>query len=271
MMHLTTEQVDHFIKYGFIHLEDCFSREFAETWIIKAWDRLDVDPNDSATWKSPFVRMRNENFVELESFSPKVFHAMCDLLGGKERIRLPIKWGDGFLINFSLGVDREWMHPSSDIDGWHKDGNFFYHFLDSPEQALLVIVIWKDTPPRGGGTFIAPDSIGVVAEHLLSNPQGIHRENFDFASLISKCTDFREITGKAGDVVLLHPFMLHASSQNHSGEPRFITNPLVSLKQPMQFKRAKSDEYSLTERAVLSALNVDYLEFEIQAERRHYS
>jgi hypothetical protein len=47
--------------------------------------------------------------------------------------------------------------PSS--PDWHKDGDFFRHFLDSPEQGLLTIVLWSDIEERGGGTFIAPDSV----------------------------------------------------------------------------------------------------------------
>ena len=31
------------------------------------------------------------------------------------------------------------------------------HFLDSPEQALLVIPIYSDIKPEGGGTYICPE------------------------------------------------------------------------------------------------------------------
>ena len=41
----------------------------------------------------------------------------------------------------------------------------------------------------------------------------------------------------SAQVVLHHPFMLHTSSPNPSGVPRFITNPVSVLKEPMQFNR----------------------------------
>ena len=56
--------------------------------------------------------------------------------------------------------------------GWHKDGDFFRHFLDSPEQGLLTFVLWSDIEPRGGGTFVAADSVPVVARTLAAAPGG---------------------------------------------------------------------------------------------------
>jgi len=42
------------------------------------------------------------------------------------------------------------------------------HFLDSPEQALLVIPLWSDIESKGGGTAICPDGIKHIAKHLVS-------------------------------------------------------------------------------------------------------
>lgn len=69
-----------------------------------------------------------------------------------------------------------------------------------------------------------------------------------------------------GDVFLLHPYMLHAVSGNPSGRPRFITNPPVSLREPMCFHRPNGD-YSLVERAVLRGLGVESLDFRMTSQR----
>ena len=45
------------------------------------------------------------------------------------------------------------------------------------------------------------------------------------SEIIAGCEDFVELTGERGDVVLMHPFMLHTVSGNPSGRPRVITNP----------------------------------------------
>ena len=267
---LSDEQVQHFIQYGFVQLSDCFDRDFAYEWTEAAFGRLGYDPNDPSTWEKPIIHMPGDSYLTVKEFSPKAWHAMAQLLGGEDRMQDNLRWGNGFIVNFSLGADREWVPPSPEAGGWHKDGDFFWHFLDSPEQGLLVIVIWRDIEPQGGGTFMCADSIKPVSELLLAHPEGLHPFEGDFARDIAKCHDFREATGKAGDVILMHPYMLHASSQNHSGKARFITNPPVALKEPMNFNRENPADYSPVERAVLHALGVEKLDYKIEGERRRF-
>jgi hypothetical protein len=164
-------------------------------------------------------------------------------------------------VRAGVGDDRPWQPPSPAVGGWHKDGDFFRHFLDSPEQALLTLVLWTDMLPRGGGTFVAADSVPVVTRFLAEHPEGVLPGEFDYAGLIGQCRDFVEMTGEAGDVVLLHPFMLHATSQNVLAVGRIITNPPLALRQPMDFSRPRADDFSLVEQAVLRGLGVDRLDF----------
>lgn len=77
-----------------------------------------------------------------------------------------------------------------------------------------------------------------------------------------------EITGEVGDVVLLHPLMMHSASNNYTRIPRIITNPPVGLKDPFNFDRENKEEYSLVEQKTLKALGVDRLNFKITTERR---
>ena len=95
--------------------------------------------------------------------------------------------------------------------------------LDSPEQGLLTIVVWSDIYPESGGTFVACDSVQHVAQRLYEHPEGLLPSGF--GQLIDKCEDFVEITGNAGDVELLHPFILHAASQNSFGTRSFHHEP----------------------------------------------
>jgi hypothetical protein len=63
-----------------------------------------------------------------------------------------------YLLNTNLGIG---------LDNWHNDGDFFVHFLDSPEQALLVIPLWSDIESKGGGTAVCGDGIKHTAKHLV--------------------------------------------------------------------------------------------------------
>jgi hypothetical protein len=102
---------------------------------------------------------------------------------------------------------------------------------------------------------------------LAGHPEGVLPGGFDFTELVSGCTDFAEATGRVGDVFLLHPFILHAKAQNLLRLPRYITNPAVSLNEPMRFDREDPAEHSLVERAVLKGLGVERFAFEPTAPR----
>ncbi len=264
---LTSSEVDHFVQHGYVVLEGCFSPESAQDWTDRAWVRFGYDPEQPDGWAEKRIHLAERASVDAREIAPRAWAAAVELLGGEDRIELPWRWNDGFIANLGVGDDRPWQPPSSEVGGWHKDGDFFRHFLDSPEQGLLTIVLWTDMHHRGGGTYIAADSVPVVARYLAEHPEGVLPEDFDFQALVRQCADFVELTGRAGDVVLMHPYMLHATSQNVIKHGRLITNPPIALRQPMQFDRADPSDYSPVERAVLYALEVDRFDFRPTGER----
>lgn len=204
---------------------------------------------------------------QLETQAPRAFQAQADAVGG--RVRLPrngvdLAWSDAAIAN--LGTGTGWHPPKPRQPGWHKDGWHFRHFLNSPEQGLLTVPIYSNILPQSGGTFIATDSIGPVARLLAKHPEGLHADSvqgsgYVIPNLIEQCSRFEELTGEPGDMVLLHPYVLHRVSENTSDRPRFIANDALVLNDPMQFDRAVGDPYSLVELAVLRALQTNSLGF----------
>ncbi len=263
---LSDEDVERFVTNGYVVVKDCFPPESASRWIERAWARLGFDRTDPAQWVEKRVHLSTLEAVDARAFAPKAFAAAVQLLGGEDRIELPWNWGDGFIANLGVGDDRPWQAPTAEMEGWHKDGDFFRHFLDSPEQGLLTIVLWTDMLHRGGGTFIAPDSVPVVARYLAEHPEGVLPTDFDFRSLTRQCHDLVELTGDFGDVVLMHPHMLHATSQNVIQHGRLITNPPIALREPLRFDR-EDGAYSAVEQAVLRGLGVDRFTFQRTGER----
>ena len=213
---------------------------------------------------------------------------MHDLLGGEERIEVASSvWNDAFIVNLGLPEYEDKVIDPRDLGNWHVDGDFFVHYLDSPEQALLVIPLFSDIKPRGGGTYICPDGIPLIANYLAQHPEGVlptglsftpststlaepsdHPEYWSHCKEIRQCNHFAEMHGEIGDVVLMHPLMLHSASKNHLREPRVITNPPVSLKEPFNFDRENPDDYSIVELKTLKALGVERLPFKNTTERR---
>ncbi len=265
---LTDEDVEHFIAHGYVVVKDCFSPQSAERWVDRAWVRLGYDRADPAQWVEKRVHLSTQEVVDARDFAPRAFAAAVQLLGGEDRIELPWSWGDGFIANLGVGDDRPWQAPTAEMEGWHKDGDFFRHFLDSPEQGLLTIVLWTDMLHQGGGTFLAPDSVPVVARYLAEHPEGVLPTDFDFRALTRQCRELVELTGDVGDVVLLHPYMLHATSQNVIRHGRLITNPPIALREPLQFDRDDAGSYSAVELAVLRGLGVERLRFQPTSERQ---
>lgn len=150
----------------------------------------------------------------------------------------------------------------------------------SDHTALLVIPLFTEIQPRGGGTFISPDGLTLNARYLAQHPEGVlptglsftpttgPTERWEHIAEVKRCTQFVEVTGSPGDVYLLHPLMLHSASKNHLRVPRVITNPPVALRAPFCFDRADAREYSVVERTTLRALGVDRFAFGATGERR---
>jgi hypothetical protein len=271
---LTSEQVEHFLDKGFVVLRECFSRAAAAEFTGRLWDRLGYNRHDPTTWTEPLVHLPSRQALDVREFAPRAWDAVCDLVGGPERIApdQPYTWSDGFIVNLWQGADQPWQPASAAAPHWHKDGDFFRHYLDSPEQGLLTLVLWSDVEHQGGATFVATDSVRPVARFLADNPQGVYPLRpavggdpdavlLPYDDLIAQCHDFVEATGAVGDVYLLHPYVLHAKSQNVLRVPRVITNPPLTLAEPLRFDRADPNDHSPVERAVLRALGTTRFPF----------
>jgi ectoine hydroxylase-related dioxygenase (phytanoyl-CoA dioxygenase family) len=176
---------------------------------------------------------------------------------------------DNLIVNFPVAA-----HPpqtptqrANDVEGWHKDGDWFRHFLDSPEQGLLGIVLWRDVEDGQGPTCVAVDSIGPVADLLASHPEGLDPAELKdpIARIVRGCSDIRPITGSQGTIIFAHPFLIHAASVNTSATPRVISNTSVMLRDPMRFDRDEGT--TAVERSILHHLGVDRLQFEPRGDR----
>ena len=281
---LTETQVQSFLNKGYLVVHDCLDLEVANKWIDEAYQRLGYNKHDPSTWQKDIVWMDHNNQLPIREVAPKAWDTLLDVIGGEDKLKTQVMkiesshfttidsfiWSDAFIVNFHRGADKPWQAPSAKVGGWHKDGSYFKHFLDSREQALLPIVLWSDMLHQGGGTFVAPDSVRLMARYLADRPEGVNPSDFKFQEMISQCNEFEEITGKAGDFIIVHPFMLHASSQNVIGKARFMSNPPVVLKEPLNFNRSNSEEFSLLERATLHYLGLERLDFQPTSERESF-
>lgn len=274
---ISRDEARQFVEQGYLRIRGAFPRSIAEAVVEQAWAELerdyDVQRDNPASWDKPFMHHRKGQMhgyvrtrptdlrFNLREQAPRAFKAQADAVGGAARLPdegRQLAWSDATVAN--LGVHgRVGEAPQPQLGGWHKDGWHFRHFLNSPEQGLLTVPIYSDIAPGGGGTQVAADSIAAVARLLAAQPQGLHPDSVQGAGylipgLVEQCGAFKELTGEAGDMVILHPFMLHRACTNPSSRPRFIANAALVLAEPMCFARAPAEVYSLVELGVLWAL-----------------
>ncbi|KAK3692391.1 hypothetical protein B0T22DRAFT_12414 [Podospora appendiculata] len=270
---LTQEEKDHFLAHGWIKISGAFSKEQADSVTGTVWTRLGLSPTDKSTWTQERINMPSHLDFDASTFAPRAWAAICELCGGEDRVANWSKyWKDSLIVNLGTEKGAGRPVPPHKLTGWHVDGDFFVHFLDSPEQGLLVIPLFTDIVPEGGGTVICPEAIPKLAKHLYDHPDGVsprmtprnglafcqEKDLAWFNGVAQSCQGFVEATGQVGDIYLLHPLMLHSAASNAMRNVRIITNPPVSLKEPFCFDR-EDGNYSLVEQVTLRALNKDRL------------
>ncbi|KAK3104290.1 hypothetical protein LTR53_018525, partial [Teratosphaeriaceae sp. CCFEE 6253] len=202
-----------------------------------------MSPTDKSTWTTERINMPRHAEFEASDLAPKAWAAICDLVGGEQRISDEHRtWGDALIVNLGTPSGEGKTVRGQDLPGWHVDGDFFVHYLDSPEQGLLVIPLFTDILPGAGGTMICPGAIPEVAGFLREQTDGLsprfttRKQNPGFVpedTLKWFCDTahaqpdeaFVEACGEVGDVYLLHPLMLHSASNNSLRNVRIITNP----------------------------------------------
>ena len=110
------------------------------------------------------VSLAPTRMARLSQISPRVHHLTAELLGCVQCIE-EVWWGDAMIAH--VGPNQ------IDDQYWHVDGDFFRHFLDSPEQGLLTIVLWSDIAERDGPTVALMNGVGAVAKILHETPEGL--------------------------------------------------------------------------------------------------
>ncbi|HZG88156.1 phytanoyl-CoA dioxygenase family protein [Paenibacillus sp.] len=289
---LSEAQVEQFMEKGWVKLEQAYSVEAALAAKAYVWSQVEkrgVRRDDPSTWTQPILRM-NENYDTPEfraCQTERLRGAIEDLIGaGQWAFRdRPIYWG-WWPVNFHLGADKPWDVPT---EAWHIDGIHHPQYIDSPEQGLLLLCLFSDIRERGGGTLVVEGSHRIVARILRDHPEGLAVKDVnelakrhpylaeltgraplpDGASRIERFmnrdtvdeTGVRlrvvETTGGPGDVIIGHPFLFHAASQNHSGIPRFMCNNQAPLKEKIKLRRQAGDTHTPLERSILRAIGAE--------------
>ncbi|NBD27765.1 phytanoyl-CoA dioxygenase family protein [Paenibacillus glycinis] len=178
---LTNSQIEQFIELGYVRLEEAFPRKAALAAQELLWTQVEkqgVKKDDRGTWNQPMVHIK-EQFDD-EAFQVcntlRLADAIEDVVGAgrwKERSVYgqddkKTLWG-WWPVNFASGADRPWDVPTN---GWHWDGMSRPHYVDSPEQGLLLLCVFSEIGLRSGSTLVAEGSHKIVANILAEHNDG---------------------------------------------------------------------------------------------------
>ena len=227
---------------GYVRLRAGFDPADAEQMRSVAWRALvehGVRQEDTSTWtpgrtgKSVGGAVQDHR-VFRAFWSEQVVSAVDDLLG-RDCWSRPTNAGD-VLLTFP-----DASPPIRQLDPFHSD--FAMDVPCDPMFAVKIFAFFGPVGPGGGGTLIIRGSHHFVRRYLDALPPGFPRRRaagqfgVEHRWLVTPEADplvgatfecdgielqIEELTGEPGDVVITHPWTLHAGASNTGETPRMM-------------------------------------------------
>lgn len=261
MLHETDRA--HFDERGYLRVPGAFTSEAASAMRDVVWNALERDGirrDDPRTWLNE-APSHLQSLKGGDAFTPigseRTLAAIDDVIGAG-RWKLPTDWGAYFLL---FPTRRPWTVPWK---AWHLDHDYTGPL--SPVDGLKVHSLFGDVERRAGGMTIVAGSHHLVARHFADHPPRAGAKGAQLRKQVMGSNDyFRELgtdpgesdrepriarfvdsvetvdgvevqvvelTATAGDVILIHPLVLHTRPTNAGTQPRFLLNKDLYLKRP---------------------------------------
>jgi uncharacterized protein (DUF433 family) len=245
VLHVAAVREQLVVEEGFVILHEGFSRQIAAEGRAFIWKEMNLPSDDPAAWKESVIHLQ-KNFICSpfdQVMNPRLQTAVGELMGENRGI-----------IHHQFGWWPILFPGFPGPGGWHVDGSNFHHHLTSREQGLVTLYLFSDMEPGDGGTPMIRGSHQVVARLLAeAEPAGLSHEELTKMLPLADLTRVAQVTGEAGDVAMLHPFLIHGFGPNVGSRVRFACNPQYPLKEAMETDRPDG-QHSPVEEAIRRAL-----------------
>lgn len=251
---LDDTQLARFAEDGFVRIEAAFSRETAAECLDLMWPDTGFDRADPSGWTSPVVRLGGYADPPFRrAASMPVLHRAFDQLVG------PGRWQP--LAGLGT-VPVRFPHPDPPgDDGWHIEGSYlpdeqpwpYYANYRSRDRALLLLFLFTDVTEADAPTRIRVGSHLAVPSRLLPyGEEGVSAMRIGETGILEATAGLplAHATGRAGDVYLCHPFLVHSAQAQHTGAPRFMAQPALLPAVPFDLDHPRSP----VERSIRDAL-----------------
>jgi len=244
-----------FLRDGFVRIDRAVPAELARQCADLLWAEIGYDPDNAASWAEPVrwvMGMSDPPFAAAANTPPLV--AAFDTLVGAGRWEPRASLGS-FPLRFP--------HPTEPDDaGWHVEGSYqpdgadsYWLNLRSRGRALLMLFLFSDVAERDAPTRIRVGSHRDIPPLL--EPYGEPGVSmFQIAAELDAASAHRPValaTGRAGDVYLCHPFLVHAAQPHHGERPRFMAQPPLYPAGPLELDRPDGN-YSPVELTIREGL-----------------
>jgi hypothetical protein len=250
-MAFVNSEIERFTSEGFVVLRSGFSRSLAPgcrdfIWKqVRLWDQC-------TTYGQPMVQIQKVyNCSPFDKIMNDRLRSALDGLVGPGNWREPPGYGWWSLL----------FPGSAGPGGWHVDGGQFRVSgrLTDHGHALVTLFLFSDAGPGDGGTVMIPGSHLTVARTIANaGDSGISwsdvAQRLPASLLNPEESRIAHLVGEAGDIVLMHPFLIHGFGQNRGRQIRFACNPLIQSTRPMDSTRPPADR-SPVETAIRLALD----------------
>jgi hypothetical protein len=243
------QTLEHFRLHGWMRAPQAFDADQAARMRDVAWGGMEdagVRRDDPSTWtiERPAKLQGLKTDPAFEAVGSPRLLATIEALLGTRAFERPKTWGALFI---AFPSDGAWEVPAS---GWHADANYRSQLW--PPKGVQTHALFGDVAPRGGATLILSGSHRLIHDWFQRNPPPAAARSADMRKLLQGHPYIRDLhtpgdpgqrlarfmdraeqvdgvplqvienTGAAGDVILLHPLLLHVASRNIGAAPRFL-------------------------------------------------
>lgn len=250
---LTDAHLSAFDDHGWVRVPGAIPDKHVQTVLNRVWDDLEqrcgIPRNDPATW--PEARPKGFNrLMRSGAFEPTCNQAVRDAIDdfiGPGQWEKPSPWG-ALLLTFP--AKGQWCLPNN---SWHMDLRGAVSASSDIRPGVQVFAILEPLAAKGGAT-IGLSGSHLLVRHLARDPQligagrsaditkAVKRAAPDLRGLWSRDLDDDreqrylrdpvdvfgipvqavEFTGDPGDVIFMHPWIIHAASPNCGIRPRIV-------------------------------------------------
>jgi phytanoyl-CoA dioxygenase PhyH len=252
-MVFSDSEIEQFTSDGYVVMRGAFSPEVAEECRRFVWNQV-LLWEDCTTYGQAMVQIQQGfGCAPFDRIMNERLASAWDQIVGVDRWRGPQVYGWWSLL----------LPGFQGPGGWHVDGGQFRtsgHLTDH-HHALVTLFLFSDVGPDEGGTAMIRGSHLTVARAVADAGAAPNwddlKPGLSAAGVLNPTeTEIAHLVGQAGDVALMHPFLIHGFGANQGKRIRFACNPLVQLRNKAALERTDG-RYSAVELALRKAIRME--------------